>query len=160
LKDKFLLIFALSLPAIAILFIGCSGPPKLGPKPDSYNSYASERWKSGLVDDFRAWLATLDAKSAGVLEKTGEVSLSYQDLTKNDPTHAALVERFARLLDSREASESGSIFESTPDTVTFIAGKDPDSGAIIPGQYSVAITFLQRDKVVWLLSYPLGSNPQ
>ena len=152
----------ISLGAIGLLsaIAGCSGPPKLGPKPGSYDSFTSEQWKSGLVDDFRAWLTTLDSKSAGVLKKTGKVSFSYQELTKNDPTHAALVEKFTRLLDSREASQSGLIFESTPDTVTFLASKDPNSGAIFPGQYSVTVTFLQRREVSLLLSYPLGSNPQ
>gem|GEM_PF-6670680 len=141
--------------AIAVLLIGCAiSPPELGPKPEIYG-LAMESWKSQAIDDFRAWLIALDPKSATQLRKTGEVSFNYVDLQTQDPTHAAMVAKYARTLDAKQTEKTGLIFRSTPQTITFRWDKDKASGKFIRGQYSVVIQFAEGADSTLALSYPI-----
>jgi len=139
--------------------MGCSCPLQLGPKPEMYG-VAGQGWKGQVVDDFRAWLVNLDPKSAAVLRKTGEVSFNYADLQRQDPTHAALVAKYAQTLDDRQAASTGLIFRSTPQAVTFRWLKDDASGKFIPGEYIISIQFTEGNNSSLMLSDPLVKGTQ
>lgn len=145
---------------MAILFIGCAaGPLQLGPKPEIYG-VAEQSWKGPVIDDFRAWLTNLEPKSAAVLRKTGEVSFNYPELQRQDPTHAALVAKYAQTLDDRQTTRTGLIFRSTPQTITFLRTKDDTSGKFIPGEYVISIRFAEGNNSSLMLSEPLVKGTQ
>jgi hypothetical protein len=141
-----------------MLLAGCSSQPKLGPKPDTYGM-ASQAWESKIVDEFRSWLEKLDAKQADVLKKKGEVIIPFAELKQADPVKAKLVSDFARTIDARREQSTGMIFESVPQEISFVSGKDV-SGNAIAGQYLIVIQFVRGDKIALALSNPLDSDVQ
>jgi hypothetical protein len=116
-----------------------------------------EDWKGKTVDQFRAWMEKFDNNQASVLEKKGEITITVADLQQKDPAKVKLVQDFVRAIDNRRSQSTGLIFQSVPQEITFLAGKDAD-GKPIPGQYSVEIQLVQGGKVTLNLSDPLGSG--
>ena len=82
------------LAANVTVMNGCSRKQVgLGPKPAgraSQNAFRSE-----MVDNLRAWVASLSSRDVDTLEKSGRIVFSYEELKRADPAHAQMVDELA-----------------------------------------------------------------
>lgn len=97
------LCMAVLIIAVAMLCSGCGGKKKktviIGEKP------VVEEWQAPFLDEFRAWVETVDERDAEALMRKKEIAYRYEDL---DQSHKDMVDRFVEAWIKSRTVDSGS----------------------------------------------------
>jgi hypothetical protein len=131
-----IVIAAVVLAAVVVLLIGRSRQTReaaLGPMlPTSMMPDLAARRFAG---EMRAWLGTMPPRDLKILDETGHLVLSWKDLKKTDPKHAALIDRYVEVRRKGIAQAAAPEYRKRrvplpdrlakhhdPDTIEFIKG--------------------------------------